>query len=82
MPQLVWCSKTKKALPKTEKKATARPMISRGPEEPQPAETLCDTGQCEDPLRAEAIALGLNPHWNAKPETIQKMIDEAKSAGA
>jgi len=43
--------------------------------------TLCDDKACEDALRDEAASLGLKPHWNAKSETIQKMIDEAKSAG-
>jgi len=51
-------------------------------EEPPLAQADIPTLPPETDIRAEAEALGLKPQWNAKAETIQKMIDRAKKAQA
>lgn len=53
--------------------------VSNAKNEEKKYDVKCpDPDGCEDALRAEAAALGLKPHWNAKTETIRLMIEDHK----
>jgi len=75
MPQLVWCSKTNRALPKgAAKVAPNREKVIEAPK----AEGECPSpGRCEDSVRLRyKELLGKNPHHFKSTATVQAEIDK------